>query len=183
MKDKILKQYIKENYIKPKKQNGRTLKSFFYKFFNLFKRKRHPDCASAPLKKSSYEYLSPRQCINFEQKLEETFVQYLFKIIDQKGLKDSDVYKKANIDRKLFSKIRSNLDYKPAKNTILALAIALELNQEETKNFLEKAGYALSKSILTDVIVEYYIINNQYDIFTINQTLYDYKLQLLGSNS
>ena len=119
---------------------------------------------------------------DFEKSLQETFVQNLFNIIDQKKLKDTDVYKKANIDRKLFSKIRSNINYKPSKNTVLALAIALELNLDETKMLLEKAGYALSKSILIDVIVEFFIINKQYDIFKINQLIYEYKLQPLGSN-
>ena len=92
------------------------------------------------------------------------------------------MYKKANIDRKLFSKIRSDINYIPRKNTLLALAIGLELSVDETKLFLEKAGYSLSKSILTDVIVEYYIINKQYNIFKINETLDNYKLQPLGSN-
>lgn len=182
MKDKLLKQYIKENYVNSKQQNRRNLKSFFCQFFNLFKRKNHPVGTSTPQERCSYECITTKKSVNFEKNLEETFVQYLFKIIDQKNLKDSEVYKKANIDRKLFSKIRSNTNYKPAKNTILALAIALELNLEEAKNLLEKAGFALSKSLLTDVIIEYYIINKQYDIFKINQTLYDYKLQLLGSN-
>ena len=174
--DKKLKKYIKENYIKPKK-NKKLSKGFCRSF-----------------SKGSFEYDSACECkeferfqkladdgIDFEKDLQETFVQHLFKIIDQKGWKDSDVYKKANLDRKLFSKIRSNINYRPAKNTVLALALALELDLDETKSFLEKAGFALSRSILSDVIVEYYIINKQYDIFEINQTLNEYKLQLLGS--
>ena len=181
MKDKMLKQYIKENYVDLNKQDRKTLRDFFNSFLSLFKRKKELSY------KDSYsgdfcESWVCKRSVDFEKNLEETFVEHLFKTIDQKNLKDSEVYKKANIDRKLFSKIRSNLQYKPAKNTVLALAIALELSLEEVKTFLEKAGYALSKSFLTDVIVEYYIINKQYDIFKINQTLYDYKLQLLGSN-
>ena len=169
--DKKLKKYIKENYIKPKKYRKRL-----FNFFNIDRRIQEDY--------STLEKISLRRCepnCNFEDKLQETFVQYLFKIIDVKGLKDSDVYKKANIDRKLFSKIRSNINYSPSKNTLLALAIGLELNLDETKLFLEKAGYALSRSILTDVIVEYYIINKSYNIFKINETIYDYKLQPLGS--
>lgn len=168
--DKMLKKYIKENYIKPKKQ-----KRIWFGFW----RKKNKQQAKMSY---TYECYKCKAVDDFEKGLQETFVQHLFNIIDQKNLKDSDVYKKANIDRKLFSKIRSNVNYKPSKNTVLALAIALELNLDETKMLLEKAGYALSKSILIDVIVGFFIINKQYDIIKINQTLFDYKLQLLGSN-
>ena len=119
--------------------------------------------------------------VDFNDTLQETFAQYLFKIIDEKGLKDSEVYKRANIDRRLFSKIRCGKNYLPSKNTVLALAIGLQLNVDETKSLLEKTGYALSKSILADVIIEYYIVNKKYDIFKINQTLDDYKIQPLGN--
>ena len=171
--DKLLKKYIKENYIKPK-----SSKSFF-----KFKAKRNKQTYQTAFNNVECLCMSSlKRDVDFEQNLQETFVQHLFAIIDKKNLKDSQVYKKANIDRKLFSKIRSNLNYKPSKNTLLALAVALELDLDETKVFLEKAGFSLSKSILTDVIVEYYIVNKQYDIFTINQSLDDYKLQILGSN-
>lgn len=165
--DKELKKYIRKNYINPQKRHRKWLC-----FWRIGKKNK--------LHSKMTRNLECR-VVDFETSLQETFVQYLFKIIDEKGLKDSQVYKKSNIDRKLFSKIRSNIHYTPSKNTILALAIGLELNLEETKLFLEKAGYALSKSILTDVIVEYYIVNKEYNIFKINQTIYDYKLQLLGS--
>lgn len=173
--DKLLKKYIKENYIKPKPQK----KSFEYS------KKRNQQNRQSAYNNTNIYLVDSLKCysIDFEQNLQETFVQHLFEIIDQKNLKDSQVYKKANIDRKLFSKIRSNVNYTPSKNTLLALAVALELDLEQTKVFLEKAGYSLSKSILTDVIVEYYIVNKQYDIFTINQSLDDYKLQILGSNA
>ena len=168
--EKELKKFIKQNYIKPKKD-----RKIFLKFLHGHKTN----------KQKSKEFKISQCCCNgnvdFGRILQETFVQYLFRIIDEKGLKDSEVYKKANIDRKLFSKIRSNINYTPSKNTLLALVIGLELNLDEAKIFLEKAGYALSKSILTDVIVEYYIINKEYNIFKINQTIFDYKLQPLGS--
>ena len=173
----MLKKYIKENYIKPKKK-----KSVFARLFKLGKKNKFKNKMSC----SDFECFCTNKMskvdFDFEKSLQETFVQNLFNIIDQKKLKDTDVYKKANIDRKLFSKIRSNINYKPSKNTVLALAIALELNLDETKMLLEKAGYALSKSILIDVIVEFFIINKQYDIFKINQVIYEYKLQPLGSN-
>ena len=101
-------------------------------------------------------------------------------MITEKGYTDIEVYKRANVDRKLFSKIRSNKDYKPKKPTALAFALALKLNVDETKDFLGRAGYALSKSSVSDLIVEYFIDNGVYDIMTINLALYEHNEPLLG---
>ena len=114
--------------------------------------------------------------------IESSFAESLFKYINDKGLSDPEVYKRANLDRKLFSKIRKNKNYKPSKNTALALAIALELNLDETKDFIGKAGYALTRSSKMDIIVEFFIKQNNYDIFELNEVLFYYDEPLRGSN-
>lgn len=113
--------------------------------------------------------------------MDKPFNETLSYIIKEKGKSDSDVYNKANIDRKAFSKIRTGETKIPKKPTILALAIALELNLEETNSLLNKAGYILSNSLIFDVIVKSFIDKKNYDIMEINIALYDYDQALLGS--
>jgi O-acetyl-ADP-ribose deacetylase (regulator of RNase III)/transcriptional regulator with XRE-family HTH domain len=112
--------------------------------------------------------------------LEETFSETLLRMIDERGLKDPEVYKKANVTKQTFSKIRNNNQYNPTKQTVLAFAIALQLNLDEAKDLLLKSGYALSKSNRFDVIIGYFFESENYDIYEINEVLFAYNQNLLG---
>ena len=116
------------------------------------------------------EYLNCRESRSFKETL--------FSFIDNCGLSDSEVYKKANIDRKLFSKIRRT-DYQPSKDTALKLCIALNLNTDDTKDLLGKAGYALSQSIERDLIIQYCITNKIFDLMKINNYLFSFNQKTL----
>jgi len=111
---------------------------------------------------------------------DDNFAVTLLKLINKKGMREVDVYKRANISKQTFSKIKNDANYRPSKQTVLAFAIALKLTLDETDQFLRTAGFSLSGSHTGDRIVEFYITRKIYDIFEINIALYDYDQKLLG---
>ena len=115
-----------------------------------------------------------------EEKRKPTLQELLFRYIDERGEKDADVYKRAGIDRRHFSKIRSKADYKPSKNTVISLSLALELTTDQAEELLSTAGFSLSESDTFDLVIQYCLENSIYHIHDVNQALTYFSLKPLG---
>lgn len=175
---KSVSSYIDENYIRSKKLDEYGTESMYGSRLEA-RRIREQECADM-----SVEAAIPMDSDDWGQlinDLDAGFSETLLQLIDRTGKKDSEIYKKANVDRKLFSKIRNNMDYRPSKTTALAFAFALELDVEETKDFISRAGFALSHSSKFDVIVEYFLVNRNYNVFELNEVLFAFDQPLIGA--
>lgn len=175
---KSVNSYIDENYIRSKKLDEYGTESMYGSRLET-RRIREQECADM-----SVGAAIPMDSDDWGQLLKDLdagFSETLLQLIDRTGKKDSEIYKKANVDRKLFSKIRNNMDYRPSKTTALAFAFALELDVEETKDFISRAGFALSHSSKLDVIVEYFLVNRNYNVFELNEVLFAFDQPLIGA--
>lgn len=142
-----------------------------------------PSCASAAPQSQILPQASAGAARSLEDVINnvgETFQERLLRFIDERNLTNAQVYKKANLSRKLFSKILCNPDYQPKKRTVIAFAIALQLNLDDTKDLMARAGFALSPGSRFDLVIEYFIEKKVYDIYTINVALFDHDLPMLG---
>jgi hypothetical protein len=163
---KNIKKYIKDNYKEEKRTGIFTKRKFKEKSF------------------SSSEMLFEKcqVSIDVDFKIKDTWQQSVFHFIDLKGYKDPDVYKRANLSKQTFSKIRSDMYYQPNKDTALQMCIGLMLNIDETKDLLAKAGFALSNGIKRDLVVRYFIENEIYNVDELNLILDELSLKLFPIN-
>ena len=175
---KSVSSYIDENYIRSKTLDEYGTESMYGSRLET-RRIREQECsdmlvgAAIPIDSDDWGQLL--------KDLDAGFSETLLQLIDRTGKKASEIYKKANVDRKLFSKIRNNMDYRPSKTTALAFAFALELDVDETKDFISRAGFALSHSSKFDVIVEYFLVNRNYNVFELNEVLFAFDQPLIGA--
>ena len=168
-----IQEYIDDNYVR----RNRALRNLEREDLDMV--------GEAPVVYSGLEkkHAAGTSLENFIKDRDESFHETLFKLIKEKGMKNSEVYTRANLSKSHFSKIKNDPDYRPKKETVFALAIALRLTLEETRELMKKAGYAVSHSFMLDTIVEYFITNGKYNIVEINITLFDYDQPLLGEKA
>lgn len=190
--------------------NDEQIKGFFGKISDFLKRKKDEDAAvsvedavPAPSTEGGKEEKKPEFDISTAKKItvthsmsevmvgnrkiddlmsqmDETFSERLLRMIRERDITESEVYKKAYVDRRHFSKIKNDRDYMPNKKTVLAFSIALELSLDETKDLLRSAGFALSRSSKFDIIIVYFLESKNYDMFEINDVLYAYEQPVFG---
>ena len=177
--------YIDENYVaaKEKAQYAPQDRRWGFPTFRRMDSAPYDAHETMVLPEASVSCPMPAAAPSLDEMLANTdagFTETLLKLIDKTGKKDSQIYKKANITKQHFSKIRNNPNYKPTKSTAVAFAIALELDLDETKDLIGRAGYALNNNSKFDVIITYFIREKHYDLFDINAALFKFDQSLLG---